>query len=76
MNDNTPNAATVAPCLQSFGSVDESIETKVNKLWDALRLECCGTKLRAKRIVLLTKDGVTRAMKRLEDSPPNSSDQQ
>lgn len=36
-----------------------------NALWDALRMECCVTKLNAHRIVMVNKEDVIAAVKRV-----------
>ena len=38
----------------------------VNRLWDALRMEACSTKLKAQRIVVVHKEDISRALKRME----------
>lgn len=48
--------------------VEQLIKPKIDieALWNALRLENCSTGLRAQRIVILTKEGLTKAIKHLE----------
>jgi hypothetical protein len=42
-------------------------------LWDALRLECCSTGLKAHRIIMLHKHDIAAALKRL--TPENAKAQ-
>lgn len=36
-----------------------------NRLWDALRLEACSTGLKAQRIVMVNKEDISKALRRL-----------
>jgi hypothetical protein len=44
------------------------LEKLAAQLWDALRIDCCSTGLKAKRIVMLHEGDVLRALKRIQNS--------
>ena len=46
----------------------EELENLTDKLWDALRLEACATKLNAHRIVMIHKSDIKNALNRIKNN--------
>jgi len=50
------------------------VKPLTDALWDMLRMDCCATKLNAKRIVMLNKDDVVKAIGKLVSKPKESNE--
>lgn len=61
-----------APCPVCLG--DGSLGGMTDALWDALRLECCSTGLKAHRIIMLHKQDIAAALKRVRLEKPDDAE--